>query len=120
MVSKNLPFTREQILKIMEKYPTPFHIYDEKAIRENARRMKSSFKDVPGFKEFFAVKALPNPFILKILKEEGFGTDCSSLPELMLSERVGITGENIMFSSNDTPAEEYVKAKQLGAIINLD
>ena len=103
MVSKDLPFTREDILKIMEKYPTPFHIYDEKAIRENARRMKSAFKDVPGFKEFFAVKALPNPFILKVLKEEGFGADCSSLPELILAEKAGMTGDDIMFSSNDTP-----------------
>jgi diaminopimelate decarboxylase len=120
MVSKNLPFTKEDILKIMEKYPTPFHIYDEKAIRENARRMKSAFKDVPGFKEFFAVKALPNPFILKILKEEGFGADCSSLPELILAEKAGMTGDDIMFSSNDTPAEEFVKAKELGGFINLD
>jgi len=120
MVSKDLPFTKEDILKIMEKYPTPFHIYDEKAIRENARRMKSAFKDVPGFKEFFAVKALPNPFILKILKEEGFGADCSSLPELILAEKAGMTGDYIMFSSNDTPSEEFVKAKQLGGFINLD
>ncbi len=120
MVSKNLPFTREDILKIMEKYPTPFHIYDEKAIRENARRMKSAFKDVPGFKEFFAVKALPNPFILKILKEEGFGADCSSLPEMILAEKAGMTGDDIMFSSNDTPADEFVKAKELNGFINLD
>ena len=120
MVSKNLPFTKEDILKIMEKYPTPFHIYDEKAIRENARKMKSAFKDVPGFKEFFAVKALPNPFILKILKEEGFGADCSSLPELILAEKAGMTGDDIMFSSNDTPSEEFIKAKELGGFINLD
>ncbi|AKB79965.1 Diaminopimelate decarboxylase [Methanosarcina horonobensis HB-1 = JCM 15518] len=120
MVSKDLPFTKEDILKIMEKYPTPFHIYDEKAIRENARRMKSAFKDVPGFKEFFAVKALPNPFILKILKEEDFGADCSSLPELILAEKAGMTGDDIMFSSNDTPSEEFLKAKELGGFINLD
>lgn len=120
MVSKDLPFTREDIQKIMEKYSTPFHIYDEKAIRENARRMKSAFKDVPGFKEFFAVKALPNPFILKILKEEGFGADCSSLPELILAEKAGMAGDDIMFSSNDTPTEEFVKAKELGGFINLD
>ncbi|KKH94831.1 diaminopimelate decarboxylase [Methanosarcina sp. 1.H.T.1A.1] len=120
MVSKDLPFNKEDILKIMEKYPTPFHIYDEKAIRENARRMKSAFKDVPGFKEFFAVKALPNPFILKVLKEEGFGADCSSLPELILAEKAGMTGDDIMFSSNDTPADEFVKAKELGGYINLD
>ncbi|KKG11105.1 diaminopimelate decarboxylase [Methanosarcina sp. 2.H.A.1B.4] len=120
MVSKDLPFNKEDILKIMEKYPTPFHIYDEKAIRENARRMKSAFKDVPGFKEFFAVKALPNPFILKVLKEEGFGADCSSLPELILAEKAGMAGDDIMFSSNDTPADEFVKAKEMGGYINLD
>ena len=120
MVSKDLPFTKEDILKIMEKYPTPFHIYDEKAIRENARRMKAAFKDVPGFKEFFAVKALPNPFILKVLKEEGFGADCSSLPELILAEKAGMTGDYIMFSSNDTPADEFIKAKEMGGYINLD
>ncbi len=120
MVSKALPFTKEEMQKIIEKYPTPFHIYDEKAIRENARKMKEAFKDVPGFKEFFAVKALPNPYILKILKEEGFGADCSSLPELILAEKAGMTGDDIMFSSNDTPAEEFVKAKEMGGYINLD
>ena len=120
MVSKDLPFTKEDILEIIKKYPTPFHIYDEKAILENARKMKAAFREVPGFKEFFAVKALPNPFILKILKDEGFGADCSSLPELILAEKAGIIGEDIMFSSNDTPSEEFVKAKELGAYINLD
>ena len=120
MVSKDLPFNKEDILKIIKNYPTPFHIYDEKAILENARKMKAAFREVPGFKEFFAVKALPNPFILKILKHEGFGADCSSLPELILAEKAGITGEDIMFSSNDTPLEEFVKAKELGAYINLD
>ena len=120
MVSKDLPFTKEDILKIMEKHPTPFHIYDEKAILENARKMKEDFREVPGFKEFFAVKALPNPFILEILKEEGFGADCSSLPELILAEKAGIIGEGIMFTSNDTPSEEFIKAKELGAYINLD
>lgn len=120
MVSKKLPFTKEEILKITEKYPTPFHIYDEKAILENARRLKEAFKAVSGFKEFFAVKALPNPYILKLLKAEGFGADCSSLPELILAEKAGLTGEEIMFSSNDTPSEEFVKAKELGAYINLD
>ncbi len=120
MVSKDLPFTKEDILEIIKKYPTPFHIYDEKAILENARRMKTAFREVPGFKEFFAVKALPNPFILKILKDEGFGADCSSLPELILAEKAGMTEGYIMFSSNDTPAEEFVKAKELGAYINLD
>ncbi|KGK99813.1 diaminopimelate decarboxylase [Methanococcoides methylutens] len=120
MVSKTLPFTKKQILEIKEQYPTPFHVYDEKAIRENARKLKDAFSILEGFTEFFAVKALPNPYILKILKSEGFGADCSSLPELLLSEKTGIVGEGIMFSSNDTPAEEFVKAKELGAIINLD
>ena len=98
----------------------PFHIYDEAGIRANARRLLKAFAWNQGFKEFFAVKALPNPFILKILKAEGFGTDCSSLPELVLSEKAGIVGSEIMFSSNNTPAEEFVKARELGAIINLD
>lgn len=120
MVEKKLPFTKEQIAKIMQNHPTPFHIYDEAGIRGNAKGFKKAFSILPGFKEFFAAKALPNPFIMKILKEEGFGTDCSSLPELMLSEKIGITGEDVMFSSNDTPANEYKKAKELGAIINLD
>jgi diaminopimelate decarboxylase len=120
MTTKTLPFTKEQICEIAERFPTPFHIYDERGIRENARRLLAAFGDVHGFKEYFAVKALPNPFILRILKEEGFGADCSSLPELLLAEKVGITGESIMFSSNDTPAVEYQKAKALGAIINLD
>jgi diaminopimelate decarboxylase len=119
-MNKTLPFTKDQISAIARQYPTPFHIYDEKAIRDNARLLKATFAGLPGFKEFFAVKALPNPFILKILKEEGFGADCSSLPELLLAEKVGILGEDIMFSSNDTPAGEYQKAKALGAIINLD
>lgn len=120
MVLKDLPFTKADILEIIKKYPTPFHIYDEKAILENARRMKAAFREIPGFKEFFAVKALPNPFILKILKEEGFGADCSSLPELILAEKAGMRGQDIMFSSNDTPSEEFIKAKGLGAYINLD
>ena len=120
MVSKDLPFTKEKILEIIKKYPTPFHIYDEKAILENARKMKAAFGKVPGFKEFFAIKALPNPFILKILKKEGFGMDCSSLPELILAEKVGLIGEDIMFSSNDTPFEEFIKAREIGAYINLD
>lgn len=120
MTNKTLPFNKRKILEIMKKYPTPFHIYDEGAIRDNARKFRKAFGILPGFKEFFAVKALPNPFVLKILKEEGFGTDCSSYPELVLSEKIGIVKEEIMFSSNDTPANEYKKAKELGAIINLD
>lgn len=120
MAAKTLPFTRAQILEILQSHPTPFHIYDERGIRENARRLKAAFADVYGFKEYFAVKALPNPFVMKILKDEGFGADCSSLPELLLAERVGIVGEDVMFTSNDTPPEEFVKAKALGAIVNLD
>lgn len=120
MTQKKLPFNKEKILEIIKKYPTPFHIYDEAGIRGNARRFRQAFGILPGFKEYFAVKALPNPFIMRILKEEGFGADCSSMPELLLSEKAGITGENIMFSSNDTPAAEYRKAIGLGAIVNLD
>lgn len=118
---RKIPFvTLDEVKEIVKTYPTPFHIYDEKGIRENARNLKKAFSWNKGFKEYFAVKATPNPYILSILKEEGCGTDCSSLTELMMSEACGITGENIMFSSNVTPAEEYVKARELGAIINLD
>jgi diaminopimelate decarboxylase len=120
MVEKNVPLNKSQLEELTKKFPTPFHLYDEKAIRENARNFIKAFAWVKGFKNYFAVKALPNPYILKILKEEGMGTDCSSLPELILSEKVGILGENIMFTSNDTPDEEFIKAKELGAIINLD
>ena len=120
MADKRLPFTRDKIEEIAKTYPTPFHIYDEKAIRENARALKQAFSWAEGFREFFAVKALPNPHIISILKEEGLGADCSSLAELILSDRVGLKGEMIMFTSNDTPAAEYVEAKRLGAIINLD
>jgi len=120
MAQKKLPFTLSEIERIIEKYPTPFHLYDERAIRENARRLNASFSWVDGFKEYFAVKATPNPYIMKILREEGLGADCSSLTELILAERVGLRGEDIMFTSNDTPAEEYIKARDLSAIINLD
>lgn len=120
MSTKTIPFTKLELEKIVKKYPTPFHIYDEAAIRKNARKMKDAFSWMPGFKNYYAVKACPNPSIMKILKEEGFGADCSSLPELILAEKAGITGENIMFTSNDTPSEEFVKAKRLNAIINLD
>ncbi|NLI12919.1 diaminopimelate decarboxylase family protein [Pelotomaculum propionicicum] len=119
-MTKTLPYTKAEMEKIIEKHPTPFHLYNEQAIRENARKLLAAFAWAPGFKEYFAVKATPNPYILKILMEEGFGADCSSLAELVLAEKVGITGENIMFSSNNTPAHEFVKAKELGAIINLD
>lgn len=120
MNTKKLPFNKKQIEEIIKKYPTPFHIYDEKGIRENAKKFYKAFDWVPNFKNYFAVKACPNPYILKILKSEGMGTDCSSMPELIMAEKVGIKGENIMFSSNDTPAREFQKAKDLGAIINLD
>ncbi len=120
MPIKPLPFSKTQIEKIIEKYPTPFHIYDEQAIRNNARQLLATFAWAPGFKEHFAVKATPNPYIIKTLHEEGFGVDCSSLTELILAEKAGLLGEEIMFSSNDTPAEEFQKARQLGAIINLD
>lgn len=117
---KTLPFTKEQIERIIAQYPTPFHIYDEKAMRENARALNKAFSVFEGFKEYYAVKACPNLQIMKILKEEGFGADASSMAELVLSGMAGITGENIMFSSNETPIEEYRKAKEMGAIINLD
>ncbi len=111
---------KQRLEAICEQYPTPFHLYDEKGIRENVRRMKEAFSWNPGFKEYFAVKATPNPQILKILREEGCGTDCSSLTELMMSDRCGFSGSEIMFSSNDTPAEDFELAAKLGATINLD
>lgn len=115
------PFvTKEQIERIAKEYPTPFHIYDEKGIRENARKLKKAFSWNKGFKEYFAVKATPNPQILKILHEEGCGCDCSSLTELMMSEKCGIVGSEIMFSSNDTPACEFKYARKINATINLD
>ncbi len=118
---KKVPFvTKEQIEKIASKYPTPFHIYDEKGIRENARLLKKAFAWNKGFKEYFAVKATPNPYILQILKEEGAGADCSSLTELMMSDKVGFKGNEIMFSSNVTPKEDFALAAKLGAIINFD
>ena len=120
MTEKTLPFTKEQIEELTREYPTPFYIYDEIGIRNTARQLYNAFSWVPDFKNYFAVKALPNPEILRLLKEEGMGADCSSLPELILSEMAGITGENIMFTSNDTPGEEFRKARELGAIINLD
>ena len=112
--------TKEQVDEIVKTYPTPFHLYDEKGKRENARRLNKAFSWNKGFKEYFAVKAEPNPYIMKILQEEGCGADCSSYTELMLSEACGITGEEIMFSSNETPKEDYIKAMNLNAIINLD
>ena len=120
MAEKRLPFSRAQLDEMLRTYPTPFHIYDENAIRENARALTKAFAWAEGYREHFAVKACPNPHIVAMLNEEGFGADCSSMAELVLCERLGITGEQIMFTSNDTPSAEYVKAKALGAIINLD
>ena len=115
------PFTtKEKLEEIAEKYPTPFHIYDEAGIRKNAEALKQAFSWNKGFKEYFAVKATPNPFLIEILREYGCGCDCSSKTELMLSKAIGAVGEDIMFSSNDTPAEEFKYAASLGATINLD
>ena len=115
------PFvTKDKLTEIIKEIPTPFHLYDEKGIRENAKAVQEAFAWNPGFREYFAVKANPNPFLIKILKEYGCGCDCSSLTELMLSEAMGFHGDDIMFSSNVTPAEEYKKANEIGAIINLD
>ena len=112
--------TKEQVDEIVKSYPTPFHIYDEKGIRENAKAVQEAFAWNPGFREYFAVKATPNPYLIQILREYGCGTDCSSMTELMLSKAMGMEGETIMFSSNDTPFEEYTYANEIGAIINLD
>lgn len=115
------PFvTLEQVKEIAEKYPTPFHLYDEKGIRDNVRRLKQAFSWNKGYKEYFAVKATPNPYLMQILKEEGVGADCSSYTELLLSDKVGLNGSDIMFSSNVTPAEDFELAAKLGAIINFD
>jgi len=120
MFEKQFPLSKAIIEEISKQYPTPFHIYDERAIRAQARSLNRAFSWNHGFKEYFAVKAAPNPFILKLLHREGLGVDCSSLAELNLAEKVGLCGEDIMFSANDTPAVEFHKAASLGAIINLD
>ena len=121
MTDKRLPFTQDQLAAIAAKYPTPFHLYDEAGMRKNARAFYEAFAWVPGgFKNYYAVKALPNPHVLTLLREEGMGGDCSSFAELQLCEAAGIRSENIVFTSNDTPAYEYQKAHELGAIINLD
>jgi len=118
---RKLPFDKSKLEEIAAKWPTPFHVYDAKAIRENAKRLKKAFSWNKGFREYFAVKAAPNPHLMKLLKDGfGFGSDCSSMAELVLAEKVGNVGESIMFTSNDTPAEEFKKAWELGAIINLD
>ncbi|MDR2952839.1 MAG: diaminopimelate decarboxylase [Treponema sp.] len=120
MNEKYFPLDKETLDKLAAQYPTPFYLYDEKAIVENVRRIKAVFSVFPNYKNHFAVKALPNPFILKILAAEGFGADCASFPELRLAEMSGMTGDNVMLSSNETPAKEYKEAQRLGAIINLD
>ena len=120
MISKTMPFSEQQIEAICAAYPTPFYLYDERGIRADARALLEAFGWAPAFKEFFAIKATPNPYILTILRAEGCGADASSYPELLLAVRAGITGEEIMFTSNDTPAHEFRLARELGAIINLD
>jgi diaminopimelate decarboxylase len=120
MSIKNFPLGKAQLEELARRYPTPFYLYDEGAVRKNAREINRAFARFPGYKEHFAVKALPNPFMLKILAEEGLGADCSSLPELALADLAGMKGEDLMFTSNETPAREYRKARELGAIINLD
>ena len=120
MTEKKLPFTKQTLEKIIENHPTPFHIYDEKGMRSYAKRFVKAFAWNEGFKEYYAIKAAPNPYLMKILREEGFGIDCSSIAELGLAQRVGMSGDEIMFTSNDTPAYEYQKALSMGAIINLD
>jgi diaminopimelate decarboxylase len=120
MADKTLPFTRAKLDEILAAYPTPFHLYDERGMRENARGLKKAFSWAPDFREYFAIKACPNPHIMKVMQSEGFGADCSSLAELLLSQRVGLRGDMIMFTSNDTPAQEFLKARELGAVINLD
>ena len=112
--------TLNQLKEFSETFPTPYHLYDERGIRENVKRLRQAFAWNPGFKEYFAVKATPNPTLMSILKEEGCGMDCSSLTELMLCERIGIVGDEIMFSSNATPAKDFQLAAKLGATINLD
>jgi len=120
MSVKTFPLSKTQLEELAGRYPTPFYLYDEEAIRKNVRHLISAFSVFPRYKEHFAVKATPNPYILKILAEEGLGADCSSLSELLLTDMVGIKGEELMFTSNETPATEYIKARELGAIINLD
>ena len=117
---RKLPFDKAKLEEIASKWPTPFHIYDAKAIRDNAKRLKKAFSWNKGFREYFAVKATPNPHIMKLLKEFDFGSDCSSMAELELAAKVGNVGESIMFTSNDTPDAEFRRAWELGAIINLD
>jgi diaminopimelate decarboxylase len=120
MSKKTFPLSKAELEAAAERFPTPFYIYDEQAIRENARRINAAFSVFPRYINHFAVKAMPNPVMLRILREEGFGADCSSLTELLLAEMSGLGGEDLMFTSNETPSAEYRKARELGAVINLD
>ena len=120
MNEKKFPLDKDALEKIAQKYPTPFYVYDEKAIIENVRKIKAAFSVFPSYKNHFAVKALPNPYILKLLASEGIGADCSSYPELLLAEMAGMKGEDIMLTANETPASEYRAALKMGAVINLD
>ena len=120
MGEKYFPLAKSDLEKLSQVYPTPFYLYDEKGIIDNVRRIKKAFSIFPGYINYFAVKALPNPYILKLLAANGFGADCSSFPELLLAKMADIPGKNLMFSSNETPAHEYVLARQHGAVINLD
>ncbi len=120
MSEKYFPLTRDELSALAAEYPTPFYLYDERLIRAHARKFLKAFSVFPGFREYFAVKACPNPYLLKILAKEGLGADCSSLPELILAQKAGMTGESVMFTSNETPEKEYVYANLMGSIINLD
>ena len=117
---KNFPLDADELRDLIKKFPTPFHIYDESIIRKNFRKLRGAFSWNKNYREHFAVKATPNPRIVEIMARDGAGTDCSSLAELFISERAGVVGEKIMLTSNDTPADEFKKALELGAIINLD
>jgi len=120
LFNKYFPLDKDALEEVTEQFPTPFYIYDEEAIIENVRKIKAAFSVFPSYKNYFAVKALPNPYILKILAAEGFGADCSSYPELLLAEMAGIKNEDIMLTSNETPVNEYSAARKMGAVINLD
>ncbi len=120
MTDKNFPLNGALLRQLAERFPTPFYLYDEAAMRANARRIREAFSIFPDFHEHYAVKALPNPFILKILADEGLGADCASIPELILAEKAGMKGEEVMLTSNETPGREFVAARRQGAVINLD
>lgn len=120
MATKTFPLSKERLEEVAKTYPTPFYIYDEQAVRENARRINAAFAVFPHYMNHFAVKAMPNPAMLRVLMDEGFGADCSSLAELVLAQRVGMEAERVMFTSNETPSAEYREALKMGALVNLD